>query len=203
MSSPGHSDTTDDEARLVRKILQGDTESYRFIVEKYQRLVISLVYKMISQKEDREDLCQEIFLKVYEKLGTFKFQSKLSTWIANIAFNHCANFLKKKKSVLLDDIYSGRDEDGAEGSRDNWLDIPGPGNHPDQQMLNKELSTYLLKSMDRLSLIQKTVIQLFHQDEFSLDEIAVITSLSVNTVKSHLFRGRALVKAELYNYLNH
>jgi RNA polymerase sigma factor (sigma-70 family) len=203
MSPPHRSYTTDEDARLVTKILHGDTHAYKLVIEQYQKLVVSLVYKMVEQKEDREDLCQEIFLKVYEKLHTFKFQSKLSTWIATIAFNHCTNFLKKKKSVQIDDIYTITGEDNADGFRSFWLNLPGPEKYPDQEMLNKELSKYILKSMDSLSMIQKTVIQLFHQDEFSLDEIALITSLSVNTVKSHLFRGRAIVKAELLKYLRH
>jgi RNA polymerase sigma factor (sigma-70 family) len=203
MSPPRHNYTPDEEAALVRKILQGDTSAYQIIIEGYQRLVMSLVYKMVAQKEDREDLCQEIFLKAYEKLGTFRFQSKLSTWIANIAFNHCSNFLKKKKAVLLDDIDRSKNESDGDSWNANELDLAGTDKHPDQQMMQKELSIYILKSMERLSLIQKTVIQLFHQDEFSLDEIAVITSLPVNTVKSHLFRGRAIVKAEILKYLKH
>ena len=158
---------------------------------------------MVQQAEDREDLCQEVFLKVYEKLSTFRFQSRLSTWIANIAFNHCANFLKKKRPVLLDDMYTARDEDDERTSDRNLPELSSTGKNPHQEMLNKELSFYLKKSMDSLSVIQKTIIQLFHQYEFSLDEIAVITALPVNTVKSHLFRGRAIVKTSMLKYLNH
>jgi len=176
---------------LIKRALKGDMSAYRAIIVQNQKLVVSLVYKMVQQKEDREDLCQEIFIKVYEKLGSFRFQSKLSTWIANIAFNHCANFLKKRKLPLLNDMYN---EDNEEH------DVASYEKHPEQKMMSKELYAHLNKSMQSLSVIQKTVTQLFHFNEFSLEEIAAITGLPVNTVKSHLFRARAILKTEMLKY---
>lgn len=202
MPPPDHYHNPTDEALLVRKVLHGDANAYTTIVEQHQKLVVSIVNRMVQQNEDREDLYQEIFLKVYEKLGTFRFQSKLSTWIANIAFNHSANFLKRRRSVLLDDVYpahAGNEENVAAGAHEVSGSEPDPG----QKMLNRELGMYLMKSMDGLSVLQRTIIQLFHQHEFSLDEIAVITNLPVNTVKSHLFRGRAIIKTQMLKYLNH
>lgn len=190
MSSPRNHYILADEASLVKKALRGDTNAFSIIVEQYQKLVISIVNRMVHQNEDREDMYQEIFLKVYEKLNTFRFEAKLSTWIANIAFNHCANFLKKKKFELFDDSNTEETAFATE---------PDPGH----KMLNRELGMYLEKSMDNLSVIQRTIIQLFHQHEFSLDEVAVITALPVNTVKSHLFRGRAIIKTQMLKYLNH
>lgn len=175
---------------IVKKALGGDINAFTIIVEQHQKLVVSIVNRMVHQNEDREDMYQEIFLKVYEKLGTFQFKAKLSTWIANIAFNHCANFLKKKKIILLDD---------SKSDETIFTTEPDPG----YKMMNKELGMYLEKSMENLSVIQRTIIQLFHQHEFSLDEIAIITALPVNTVKSHLFRGRAIVKTQMLKYLNH
>ena len=188
MPPPEHHNPADEEL-LVRRVLRGDANAFETIVAQQQKLVVSIVNRMVQQNQDREDLYQEIFLKVYEKLGTFRFKSKLSTWIANIAFNHCANFLKKKRSVLLDP----GDADAPSANE------PDPG----QIMLNTELGAYLMKSMNGLSVLQRTVIQLFHQHEFSMDEISLITNLPVNTVKSHLFRGRAIIKTQMLKYLNH
>lgn len=178
---------------LIKRALKGDMSAYRILIVQNQKLVASLVYKMVQQKEDREDLCQEIFIKVYEKLGSFRFQSKLSTWIAHIAFNHCANFLKKRKLFLLNDMYD-------ESASEEFITYE---KHPEQKMMNKELYAYLNKSMESLSLIQRTVTQLFHYNEFSLEEIAAVTELPVNTVKSHLFRARAILKTEMLKYYNH
>jgi RNA polymerase sigma-70 factor (ECF subfamily) len=192
-----------EEALLIKKALYGDMNAYKSIIVQNQKLVASMVYKMVRQKEDREDLCQEIFLKIYEKLGMFRFQSKLSTWIANIAFNHCVNFLKKKKALFLNDLHIDK-ESVDESIADDYIpELTSYEKHPDQQMANKELSFYLEKSMDSLTLIQKTIIQLFHQNEFSLEEITMITALPVNTVKSHLFRARAILRIEMLKYLNH
>jgi len=183
---------------LIKRAVKGDMGAYRALIDQNQKLVVSLVYKMVPQKEDREDLCQEIFIKVYEKLGTFRFQSRLSTWIANIAFNHCANFLKKRKLHLLSDMYNEFDE-----SAEDVPDFASHEKHPEQRMMNKELYAYLNKCMESLSLIQRTVTQLFHYNEFSLEEISAVTELPVNTVKSHLFRARAILKTEMLKYLNH
>lgn len=201
MSPPEHNYNPADEAVLIKKALRGDANAYAIIVEQHQKLVISIVNRMVQQNEDREDLYQEVFLKVHERLNTFRFQSKLSTWIANIAFNHCANFLKKKRSVLLDDVYPGH-ADNEENVFAGFRELPGNDPDPAQKMLNSELGAYLMKSMDNLSVLQRTIIQLFHQHEFSLDEIAVVTAMPVNTVKSHLFRGRAIIKTQMLKYLN-
>jgi RNA polymerase sigma factor (sigma-70 family) len=203
MSSGQKDFNTSEEVLLIKRVLSGDMNAYKSIIVQHQKLVAGMVYKMVQQKEDREDLCQEIFLKIYEKLGTFRFQSKLSTWIANIAFNHCVNFLKKKKALFLNDLYIDKESEAESIAEDYIPELTSHEKPPDQQMANKELRFYLEKSMDCLTLIQKTMIQLFHQHEFSLEEIAIITTLPVNTVKSHLFRARAILKIEMLKYVNH
>lgn len=200
MSPPGPGFDNNEDALLIRKALHGDMEAFKKIIDQNQKLVISMVFKMIQQGEDREDICQEIFIKVYEKLHTFQLRSKLSTWIANITFNHCTNFLKKKKTLLIDDIY--KTQGGEEHSEDYFIELPGSEKYPDELIMNKELSMQLQKAMEQLSVIQKTIIQLFHQNDLSLDEIAVVTALPVNTVKSHLFRARSILKVEMLKHLN-
>lgn len=202
--SPLQNDLTqNEEALIINEVLHGDVNAYKKIIAQNQKLVAALVYKMVHRKEDREDLCQEIFLKVYEKLNSFRFQSKLSTWIANIAFNHCINFLKKKKTFFLNGIYKDSESDEENIGEDYASELRSLDKNPDQLIANKELSLYLQKSMESLSLIQKTIVHFFHQNDFSLDEIATITGLPLNTVKSHLFRARTILKSEMLKYLNH
>jgi RNA polymerase sigma-70 factor (ECF subfamily) len=202
--SPQEKDfNSNDEAYLIKRVLHGDMDSFKQIIIQNQKLVASIVFKMVQQQEDREDLCQEIFLKVYDKLSTFKFHSKLSTWIAHIGFNHCANFLKKNKTILIKDIHPVNYDTDENMPQGYVQEIVSYNRNPDQQILNKELNKYLLKSIESLSIIQKTIVHLFHQNEFSLDEIATITALPVNTVKSHLFRARTILKSEMLKYLNH
>lgn len=94
-----------DEARdLVNRILAGDAKAFKTLVEQNQRLVSHIVFKMIPNETEREDLSQEVFMRVYRNLGRFEFRSKLSTWIARITYNTCGNYLEKKKIPLYEDL---------------------------------------------------------------------------------------------------
>ena len=196
------SDARHDDALLVRAVVGGNTEAFKKLVHQYERLVCSIVFKMIDQKEDREDICQEVFIKVYDKLPHFRFQSKLSTWIGNIAFNHTVNFLKKKKLVLLEDLYGSKADSEEENFTEISFEARDADMMPDELLLTKEKKELLGQRIERLPLIQKTILQLFHREEMSLEEISTITALAVNTVKSHLFRARKTLKIEMVKQLN-
>ncbi len=193
---------THEDASLIRAVAGGNMEAFKKLVQQYERLVCSIVFKMIDQKEDREDICQEVFIKVYDKLPGFRSQSRLSTWIGNIAFNHTVNFLKKKKTVLLEDLYQPNPDLDENDFTESSIEIKDADKLPDEVLLHKEKKELLGNSIERLPLIQKTILQLFHREEFSLDEIASITALPVNTVKSHLFRARKTLKNEMVKQLN-
>jgi RNA polymerase sigma-70 factor (ECF subfamily) len=140
-------------------------------------------------------------MKVYEKLHTFQFRSKLSTWIGNIAYNTSINFLQKKKNVLLDDIFkSSNDNDSV--VYENFIS-KNETQSPERILIVKEESKLLEVAVGRLSAIQKTLLLLFHQDALSLDEISGIIEMPVNTVKSHLFRARANLKEMLLQNKNY
>src|SRR4051812_28786223 len=89
-----HDLMTDDKA-LVSRVLSGDMTAFRALIKKHERLVSHMVGRLVKQEEDREELCQDVFMKVYDKLGEFAFQSQLSTWIATIAYRHGINHLRK------------------------------------------------------------------------------------------------------------
>src|SRR5258706_10726500 len=92
---------TEDRA-LVSRIMEGDQQAFRLLIKQHERLVAHMVGRLIDGEEDREELCQDVFLKVFEKIGEFKFQSKLSTWIATIAYRHGINSLRKRKIEVRD-----------------------------------------------------------------------------------------------------
>src|SRR4030042_4444550 len=88
----------------IERILAGDRVVFKTLVEDYQRLVSHIVFRMVSVKEDREDICQDVFLRIYQNLGDFRSESELSTWIARIAYNACLNHLDKRKLVPLEEL---------------------------------------------------------------------------------------------------
>jgi len=176
----------DGNLRLVERILVGETEAFKELVEEHQRLVGHIVFRMISDPGDREDICQEIFMKVYKSLARFRGDSKLSTWIATIAYNRCYDYLNARKISLMDDI-----------SEDMLVNIPSSDKSPDQKTENGDISELLKGEIELLPPQARTIITLFHLDECSYEEIGKIMNLPEGTVKSNLFRSRRLLKQRL------
>ena len=87
--------------QLVNIVLSGDTNAFGTIIKKTERLVTQIVFKMINTPDDRKDIAQDIYLKAFKNLSSFKFQAKLSTWIARIAYNTSLNYLEKRKLSSL------------------------------------------------------------------------------------------------------
>ena len=178
---------------LIQRIGAGDKEAFRTLIEKYQRLVINIVFRMITNANDREDVCQDIFLRIYNNLSGFRFQSKLSTWIAQIAYNRSINFLQKKKIPLFHDTCS--DTLSIENISDNH-------NTPDRILEEKDIMNRLQHEIDQLSIPFRTILTLYHLQDMSYLEISRIMNLPVGTVKSHLFRARKSLKEGLLSKYN-
>lgn len=181
---------------LVEKVLRSDTNAFKVIIKNTEGLVTQIVSKMIPGGEDRKDIAQDIYLKAFQKLGSFKFESKLSTWIGQIAYNTCINHLAKKKLLLIE---NHNDEDKSD---DETLVIMNEKNNPfnsetEKIIFNKELSEILKREIDKLSPVYRTLITLYHNEELNYSEIAEITGLPEGTVKSYLFRARKTLRNNL------
>lgn len=187
-----------DEPSLVAAVLRSDRGAFKELVRAYEGLVLHIVTPLIKDEHDRADISQDVFLKVYEKLHTFRFHSRLSTWIGNIAYNTSINFLKKKKAVFLEDLLNPRDDGETQVSHSIIPNATTPA--PDHQLLQKQDVALLQQAINTLAPLQKTVLLLFHQDELTLDEIAAITEIPLNTIKSHLFRARKALKEMLIRH---
>ena len=142
-----------------------------------------MVFKMIPRDDDRQDIAQDIYLKVFHKLSGFRFQSKLSTWVGQIAYNTCLSHLEKKKWVLPGDD-PGEDEPG------DYVPIGS-------RMEGMERAGILQAEMEKLSPIYRVLITLYHEEELSYQEIGEITGLPEGTLKSYLFRARKALRDAL------
>jgi RNA polymerase sigma-70 factor (ECF subfamily) len=173
---------------LVAEIVSGNRKAFQSLIMEYQRLVSHIVFRMIYNQEDRKDICQDVFVKVYQNLKEFNFESKLSTWIAKIAYNTCINFLEKKRVLLFDDLTSeGQSLDNC--SVDDIL--------PDESVERDDLSFRLQAEIEKMPVHFRTILTLFHLDQMSYGEISEIMQLPEGTVKSYLFRARKLLKEKL------
>lgn len=179
---------TMDNKLLVKKTLAGNKKAFESIIKLHQRLVSHIVFRMIHNPADQEDVCQDVFLKVYENLGGFKFESKLSTWIARIAYNSCLNYLEKKRVPLFDDLTP------EERSLET---VPGNASNPVDLVEGKEISVLLRSEIDRMPVHYRTILTLYHLDQMSYKEIGETMELPEGTVKSYLFRARRLLKDRL------
>lgn len=170
---------------LADRVLQGDREAFRAIVERTEKLVFHIICGMVTVREDREDLAQDIYLKAFRHLSGFRYEAKLSTWIARITYNTCANHLRKKRLPLT----GGADFDSS--------DSIGIAADPFSVMAEREISDILQRAVGKLSPLNSTLITLYHQVNLGIPEIAHITGLPEGTVKSNLFRARRQLQQHL------
>jgi len=170
---------------LVDSVLKGDSAAFATIIKKTEALVTQIIFKMISNPGDRKDLAQDIYLKAYKNLAGFKFQCKLSTWIAQIAYNTCFDYLRKKQLILPDNLHEEKEIKTT--SPDEAFSL----------LHQKELTAILKKEIDQLPPIYQTLITLYHRQEMSYIELTEITGLPEGTVKSYLFRARKMLKNNL------
>ena len=183
---------------LVRKILSGDNNAFAVLIRNNQRLVFSITVRMLNNPSDNDDICQDIFIKAFTNISKFKFESRLSTWIARIAYTTCSNHIQRKKIRLLDDLVATVDEDPDGESFSNR--IPDEtGEMPDEALFNKEVKTRLDGEINLLPPLLKTIIGLYHQEEMSYAEISGIMELPIGTIKSYMFRGRRMLRDRLIN----
>lgn len=173
---------------LVRTIKSGNTRAFERLVRQYQRLVAHVVMRMIPNSADREDICQEVFIKVYQKLDEFRFECRLSSWIGRITYNTCVNHLQKKSVPLLS-------ESMPDGRTVECL--PSFATAPDDLSEERDMSRRLHEEIDRMPLHYGIVLTLYHLCEMGYAEIAQTLQLPLGTAKSHLFRARRLLKERL------
>ncbi len=190
----------ENEKELVESVIKGETGDIRRFIETYQALIAHIVFKLVSNPADREDCCQEIMIKAIHNLPDFRFESKLSTWIAKIAYHRSLNYLQKKKLSLYEDRNNQNDDEGGAGesfkeniSESLWNCEP----EPDEILNRKNVMEIIYRKIDELSPLYRTILTLYHMDEMSYQEIGQITKLPEGTVKSYLFRARKQLRKKL------
>ncbi|NOY95398.1 MAG: RNA polymerase sigma factor [Chlorobi bacterium] len=175
------------DAELVQQVLNGNSNAFRFLVSNHQRLVIHIVGRIVQQQEEIEDICQEVFMKVFQKLKKFRGDSKLSTWIATIAYNTSISHLRK----------NNRYEEASYDEFPGLMSGKTAGLSTSGKVEKEEATKYLMQLIEQLPVHYRTVLTLFHLDEFSYAEIEQITKMPEGTIKSYLSRARKLLKEKV------
>ena len=176
--------------------MSGDTSAFKTIIENTEGLVAQILFKMIPNSDDRKDIAQDVYLKTFQKLTSFRFRSKLCTWVGRIAYNTCLNYLEKRKLILIDN-YNSDNEDQDETLEILNNKIDPIGNETEKLIYKKELSEILAIEIDNLSTLYRTLVTLYHNEDLSYSEISEITDLPEGTVKNYLFRARKTLRDRL------
>lgn len=172
---------------IVAKILNGNIQDFAIVVKSTEKLVTQIVRKTTANEDDQKDLVQDIYLKAYQNLSSFQYKSKLSTWIATIAYNTTVNYLNKKRIKLFDlDFFSENNYSEYETIED--------------EICKKENAQFVNSELNKLSPLFKTLISLYHFEELAIKEIAEITNLPEGTVKSYLYRARKTLKDNINHH---
>jgi len=176
-----------DDNDYIGRVLNGDVSSYASLVAKYKNLVFSIVLKIINNREDAEEVSQDVFLKAYQSLSTFEGKSKFSTWLYRIAYNAAISKARKKKveMVAIEETVITNYSTDEVGRNMNELE------ENDRQLI-------LEKALKRLPEEDNLLITLFYKNENSIEDISDITGLSVSNVKVRLHR----IRKKLYEEMN-
>lgn len=186
----------DEDKQVIENILAGDTEQFRFIIDKYKEKVLNIIYSFCGNTSDNEDIAQMVFIKVFRALDKFKFESAFSTWLYRIVINESITIAKKRKAKYnFVPLQTNNDDDE---DSNNVIDfIEAKQDNIEMQMLQKDTTNVVHKALAKLKDNYRAVITLRDIEDFSYEEIASILSISVAQVKICLFRARNKMRSLL------
>lgn len=172
--------------QLVQQCLSGNDKAFEELVVRYKKLVYSVVYNMISDKEEINDISQEVFLRIYRSLSKYNPQFKFSTWTVKITTNLCLDILRKKKidSSPIEEIESLSTEKDT----------------PEVKYMANEKSRIIRQAIEELPEKYRVPIILFHQNGISYEEMTQILKEPMTIVKNRLYRARLMLREKLSQY---
>ena len=166
---------------MIEAILKGDQKAFKLLVDTSQLMGVNTCYAFVHDRDEAEDIAQDVFVQVFESLGRFRFESKLSTWLYRIAVNRSINHCKSPRGRAIKiDIDSWKQQEVAQSVE-----------MPQQQILEEQEQIELLhKAIDKLPENQRTALILNKYEELSYKEIADVMGVSLSSVESLIFRAK-------------
>ena len=185
------------EQLLIQQLQQGMEYAFTQLVEAYQHLVYNTVLSMLQNKEEAEDVSQEVFIQVYQSIKQFKGESKLSTWLYRIAITKSLDWQRrkgrKKRFAFVEGLF---------GVDDSIKHDPPEFNHPGVAMENKEQAAMLFKAIKQLPDNQKVAFTLNKIEGLSYQEVATVMQVTEASVEAFLHRAKQNLRKELGDYYN-
>lgn len=178
------------DAELITKAIGGGEESFEELVTRYQRPIVSYVYRMLNDYDSSLDVTQEVFIKVYNSLERYSSEYKFSTWLYRIAHNAAIDHIRRNSKKL-----QSLETENQDGTYELQLESPRPT--PEQERENSEWRIEIESVVKCLPTVYRELIILRHAKDLSYGEIAEITDLPLGTVKNRLFRAREMMREML------
>jgi RNA polymerase sigma-70 factor, ECF subfamily len=170
-----------DDLRTIQRVLEGEIEAFRLLVEKYQKPLFAMIHNILANRADCEDIAQEAFLAAYLHLGSYNSsESRFSTWLFTIARNRCFNEAKRRKPANLDSI------EPSIALR-----------HPADGLIAEEAADTLDRALDSLPFEQRSAFVLAEIQDLPLEEVARIEAAPLGTVKSRISRAKEKLRSVL------
>jgi RNA polymerase sigma factor (sigma-70 family) len=187
-------ESQEEDFEAIRLVLAGDNRGFEVLQKKYNRLITSLIRRMIRNEEDVRDLTQDTFIKAYNAISSFQFGYSFSSWIYKIASNTCIDFLRKKRLAEVSLNQKSNSDEEYE------IEIEDKDYMPDISLMTEEKLKTLREAIDKLPDNYKEIIKLRHEKEMDYADIAERLDIPLGTVKAHLFRARKQLFAQLKKY---
>ncbi len=184
------------EQEWIIRLKAGDEPAFKQLVSEFERKVLNTCLGLLQNKEDAEDVTQDVFVTVYQSIHQFKGESKLSTWIYRIAVTKSLEYIRaknrKKRFAFFQKLFTNE-----QGELQN---DPGHFDHPGVQLENKERAATLFKAIDQLPERQKSAFILHKLEDLSYVEIAEVLKVSVASVESLMVRAKQNLQKSLGDY---
>ena len=188
----------DPDAALMLRVKQGDTTAFVQLMDKYKQPVLNVVYRMLRDATEAEDLAQNVFLQVYRSAHRYRVTSKFSTWLFTIVRNLCLNEIRRRSRHRAESMNASRPDQEDEP----WQQFEDKkGFLPTEILLHGELEEKIQEALAELPETQRLAILLCRQDELSYEQIAKVLGCSLSATKSLIHRGREALKERLKPYL--
>ena len=177
-----------EDAQLIRRCLKGDEKAYEKLLEKYRGPVFSICLRMVRNRDDAEDLAQDVFIKIFNILDRYNPSFPFSSWLYRITSNLCIDFLRKNKRTIFS---LDKPVDGGDGEM--FRQLPSGEIGPHRKMELKEEMLILEKAIERLPEHYRMIVLLRHQEYLSYDEISETLGIPLGTVKARIHRARKTI----------
>lgn len=167
---------------LCRETLEGNQAAFATLAGKYRKRVFGLGYGFFRNSDDAEDFVQDVLVKLYTSIGSFRGESRFSTWLMRIAYNTAINSIKRRRE------YTSLAED---------FDVPDTGENPEEAHLRTVASEAIRGAVSALPERYRLCVDMYFFYDMPYADICEMTGLPVNTIKSHVFRAKKILKDRL------